>query len=208
MAGPAASAGHGRGAGRVETVHRARMRARADGVDRDDPRRVLPGGHERAGIPVALEHGNCFGDTGRGAPRATNRPAASSPRPSVPTPTTTVMICSTVRSRKWVAQEMQGSWLRIACSQRRVSSSSCRSSREVDERAQVGLDRALVLRCRRHDPGVGDRAVALERVAVVQAPARRLGHRRARTRARRDLDGRRVRRARRRSMSRSASSSA
>ena len=45
----------------------------------------------------------------------------------------------------------------------------------VDEARQVVLDARLVLRGRRHDLGVGDRAVGVEPVAVIEQAARRLG---------------------------------
>ena len=45
----------------------------------------------------------------------------------------------------------------------------------LDDRAQVLLDRELVLRGRRDDPGVEDRAVVVDLVAVVEQAARRLG---------------------------------
>ena len=43
-----------------------------------------------------------------------------------------------------------------------------------DDRAQVLLDRALVLRRRRDDPRVEDRAVVVDLVAVLEHAARRL----------------------------------
>ena len=69
---------------------------------------------------------------------------------------------------------MHGSWLRIACSQRRVSSSSLRSSVTFDDSAEILLDRPLILRGRRDDPGVEDGPVLIDLVAVVEHPPRSL----------------------------------
>ena len=60
------------------------------------------------------------------------------------------------------------------------------------EAAQVGLDRGLVLRGRRDDLGLEDRAVLVEPIAVPAQPARRLGPAAAGAGARLDLDGGRV----------------
>ena len=93
------------------------------------------------------------------------------------------MSLTTVTSRKWAAQEMHGSWLRTACSQRHCRSSSLRSSPACDDATQVGLDGELVLRGGRHDAGLKDRAVLIDLVAVEEQAPRRLGHAGARRRA-------------------------
>ena len=78
-------------------------------------------------------------------------------------------------SRKCVAQEMQGSWLRIACSHRSLSSCIGQTPVAFDDGAEVLLDRALVLRGGWDDAGVEDRALVVDLVAVVEQSARRLG---------------------------------
>ena len=63
-----------------------------------------------------------------------------------------------------------------------------------DDRAQILLDRELVLRGGRHDPGVEDRAVLVDLVAVVEQAPWGLGGAVPDCAARDDLDGGRVRR--------------
>ncbi len=87
---------------------------------------------------------------------------------------------------------MQGSWLRIACSQRSESCFVGKIETALDDGAQILLDRELVLGGRRHDPGVEDRAVLVDLVAVVEQAAGRLGGAVADRASRRHLDRGRI----------------
>ena len=70
---------------------------------------------------------------------------------------------------------MQGSWLRIVCSQRSLQFLIGEVDVLFDDGAEVLLDRELVLRGGGDDRRAQDRAVVVDLVAVVQKPARRLG---------------------------------
>ena len=70
---------------------------------------------------------------------------------------------------------MQGSWLRTACSQRQLEIVVVQVEAALDDPAQVGLDRELVLRGGRHDAGLKDRARPVDLIAVEEQPPGRLG---------------------------------
>ena len=149
--------GRERGPAHLETVDRAWRCARPHGVDHDRRPRVREQLDERAGVSLELDAAEPVGgQQPHGIVAAEAIPDADYER-------------STSSVRKCVAQEMHGSWLRIACSQRWRSSSSARSAWRCDDRAQVLLDRELVLRRRRDDPRVEDRAVVVDLVAVPAA---------------------------------------
>ena len=87
-----------------------------------------------------------------------------------------------------MAHEMHGSYVRIATSHCRVSSSCGEVEVILDERPEVGLDGRLVLRGGRDDLRVEDRPVLVEAVAVVEQAARGLGGPVALTGTGRDVD--------------------
>src|ERR1035437_7058692 len=62
----------------------------------------------------------------------------------------------------------------------------------LDYGAQILLDRELVLRGRRHDPGVEDRAILVDLIAVIEQTAWSLGCTMPDGASRHDLDGGRV----------------
>ena len=97
-------------------------------------------------------------------------------------PAVVVHVRSTVTSRKCVAHEMHGSWLRTACSLLQVSSSSVRSNASLDGPTDIGLDHDLVLRRGGHDPRLSDGSLRVDAVAVEEETPRRLGARRCRNR--------------------------
>ena len=63
----------------------------------------------------------------------------------------------------------------------------------ADEIREILLDARLVLRGRRHDARLGDRAVGVEPIAVIKQAARRLGAPQAGAGPRGDRDGRLIR---------------
>ncbi len=112
---------------RVDPMDGAGGRARADRVDEQR----LVGAVERLDQRDRLPLQGPDLHAGRHAlPQELRRrqPRRVVPLPGVPDPEDELQRRSTSSWRKCVAQEMQGSWLRIACSQRRPSSSSGRSA--------------------------------------------------------------------------------
>ena len=152
------------------------------GVDDDD---VLGAG------PQVEQPRRVVGARRRRSAAATAGPAPSSPRQALPTPITPRSISSLQEVRRArdagvvAAHGLLAAVLQLVVGEREVA---------LDEAAQALLDAGLVLRGRRDDPRVEDRALGVDRVAVPEQPARRLGPAVAGRRARRDVDRRRVRR--------------
>lgn len=105
-----------------QPVDAAGARRRPGRVDDDRQARPVPGLDQLAQVTAALDdanagpgraHPSCYQEAGGvvtpvGMPDARNEHVVQ-PR-------------SMLRSRKWVAHDMQGPWLRMACSERSVSS--------------------------------------------------------------------------------------
>src|ERR1019366_4342216 len=142
--------------------------------------------------------------------RATSRPAPSSWRRALPTPITTTdavplpRACPRPRGGAAPSPTLDGQLEEVGRAGDAgivVADRLLAAQRELlvgkveiafDHRAQVLLDRELVLRGRRHDPGVEDRPVLVDLIAVVEQPARSLGRPVTDRPAGRDLDGRGV----------------
>ena len=105
---------------------------------------------------------------------ATKRPTASSPRSGLPIPSTTRAdhMRTTSSFRKCVAHEMQGSWLRTACSQRTRSASSGISSQSpANASDHPRCSAGSAMSAARSWPPRS--AIGIQPVAMVQHAARR-----------------------------------
>jgi hypothetical protein len=169
-------------------VDRAGAPTGPDGVDQHDPVGGVPQrvGQDRA--RVAAHAARDHPVQGRQA-LATSGPAASSPRSGLPTPSTRVV---TVVHRQ-VEEVGRARDARVVVADRLLAPPLQRVVVEVevrlDEVEQVLLDRGLVLRGRRHDHRVGDRAPSSS-CSGGRGSRGAPRWRRARRRRRADLDGR------------------
>ncbi len=198
--GAAQRRGERRG-GDIEAVDRA-GRAPPSGSRRRAPSRRRPpsGRSGRAARPRARS--TAIWDRGRGRAdssstrtrRATCRPAASSPRSALPIPDDERPPRGASATVDGQRQEVgRAGDARVVVADRLLAAKRQLLVGEVeagfDDGAQILLDRELVLRGGRHDPGVEDRAVLVELVAVVEqaraAPRSRRGRRRGAARPRR-----------------------
>src|SRR5512132_1590094 len=112
---------------RVDAMHRAGLGPGADGIDEKRLAGPVNGLDDRDGLTLELAHLDSVQHALTEALRHDQaRGVIALPR--VSNPEHERQRRSTSSWRKWVAQEMQGSWLRIACSQRSPSSASGRSA--------------------------------------------------------------------------------
>ena len=146
------------------------------------------------GSPCSSRTSTPSGSVPRASRRATATPAPSSERSSLPTPITSTRGQRSVTLDGQLEEVRRAGDARIVVADRLLAAQRQLVVGQIDvaldDGTQVLLDRALVLRGRRDDPRVDDRAVVVDLIAVVQQAARRLGRAVADGPPRDDLDRR------------------
>ncbi len=162
-------------------------------VDEHRAIRALPRLDQPARLLLAGDDLDALRDAACAAARRPRRRPRRRRGSALPTPITIVRLTVAPPRGRGSASRTRCTGRSCGSSARRArrSASSLEASVARDDVAQVVLDRELVLRGRRDDLRVEDRALGVDPVAVVEQPARRLAHAVAGARDGLDRHGRR-----------------